>query len=213
MKRPVAHEAVTELQRFSFDKGQNSLKAWEEKVFKGHTTFNVVQENGLFYLSSQSQNACSGLYVKMKQEVTPDLWLSWKWRVHEFPQKKHPELLSSRSEDDFGARIYIIFLAPNLFRSDVIEYIWDEQFPIGSVSDSPYSERIKLVVIRNGLSKIKNDAGWASEERNIYEDYKKLFGKEPTKPLGFVALMSDSDSTESKAAADFTNIILKKKSL
>ena len=198
------------LRRFSFDQGQDSLKEWEKKVFKGQTAFEVHEEDGKPYLSSKSQDACTGLFVKMEQPATPDLWVSWKWRAHEFPQKKHPELLSNRSEDDFSARFYVIFLASNFFRSDVIEYIWDEKFPPGTSADSPYSERVKLLVIRSGPPGPEN-GGWVSEERNLYKDYQKLFGKAPRNPVGLVALMSDSDNTQTRASADFAEIILKKK--
>ena len=198
------------LQRFSFDKGQDSLKVWEEKIFKGHTVFKVAQENGLCYLSSQSRDACSGLYVKTDLTATPELWINWKWRVKEFPRKKHPELLSNRAEDDFAARLYVIFLASNFFKSDVMEYIWDEKIRTGTVADSPYSERIKLLVIHTGPAGSEG-GGWVEEERNIYEDYQKLFGKAPSNPVGLVALMSDSNNTETEASADFAEIILKRK--
>ena len=198
------------LRRFAFDKGQDSLREWEEKTFKGQTNFLVLKEGSLNYLSSKSEDACTGLFVKMEQPSTPDLWVSWKWRAHEFPQKKHPELLSNRSEDDFAARFYVIFLASNFFRSDVIEYIWDEKFPPGTSADSPYSERVKLLVIRSGAPGPEN-GGWISEERNPYEDYQKLFGKAPRNPVGMVAVMSDSDNTGTRASADFAEIVLKRK--
>ena len=206
----VKHEKITVLRRFMFERGQDSLKEWEEKVFKGRTVFQVLEEGGRHYLSCKSQDACTGLYVKAEQPATPDLWLSWKWRANEFPKKKHPDLLSSRAEDDFSARVYVIFLASNFFRSDVIEYIWDEKFPVGTSVDSPYSERVKLLVLRNGPAGSEG-GGWADEERNVYEDFKKLFGKAPRNPVGLVALMSDSDNTQTRASADFAEIVLKRK--
>ncbi len=209
VQQAVKPEHSTVLQHFSFDKGKDSLKEWEEKIFKGQTDFKVLQENGMCYLNSRSQNACSGLYVKMTETASPDLWLSWKWRVNEFPKKKHPELLSNRAEDDFAARVYVIFLGANLFKSDVIEYIWDEKFAPGTSVDSPYSQRIKLLVIRNGRSS-GEEKGWTQESRNLYEDYQKLFGKTPCNPVGLLALMSDSDNTETNASADFAEIIIKR---
>jgi hypothetical protein len=198
------------LQRLSFDKGQESLMGWQEKVFKGTTVFKIIEDDGSPYLRSQSQDACSGLYVKTEHRATPDLWISWKWRAKEFPHKKRPELLSNRPEDDFAARVYVIFPASNFFRSDVIEYIWDKEIPSGTLADSPYSERVKLLVVRTGPPGVVN-GGWVEEERNIYEDYLKLFGKAPRHPVGLVALMSDSDNTGTSASADFAEIILKDK--
>lgn len=185
-----------------------SLKAWEQKIFKGATQYQVRQEGDLHFLSSDSVDAASGLYMKTRHDATPELCLSWKWRVREFPKKKHPETLSSRAEDDFAARIYVIFLASNLFRSDVLEYVWDEFLPMDTSADSPYSDRIKLLVLRSGPAR-PDAGGWHQELRNPLADYEKLFGKKPKHAIGIIALMSDSDNTRSRAAADFADISVK----
>ena len=197
------------LSRFLFQ-NQDSLKAWEEKTFKGKTNFVVHQKNETGFLSATSQDACSGLYTKVNYEATPDLYLSWKWKVVRFPQKKEPDRLSNKSEDDFAARVYAIFPGSNFFKSDVIEYVWDENIPTGTAIASPYSERVKLFVIRRGAASPESD-GWEEEERNLYEDYRKLFGKEPERPVGAVALMSDSDNTGTQSEADFADFTFKKK--
>lgn len=198
------------LNRFSFQ-DQDTLKAWEEKTFKGKTNFVVHQENEKGFISAASQDACSGLYTKVGYAATRDLYLSWKWKAIRFPQKKEPGRLSNKSEDDFAARVYAIFRGSNFFKSDVIEYIWDENIPAGTVTASPYSERVRLFVLQSGVAVPENN-GWREEERNLYEDYRKLFGKEPDRPVGIVALMSDSDNTGTQSEADFADFIFKKKS-
>jgi hypothetical protein len=185
-----------------------SLALWEQKVFKGDTVFEVrADEDGRRYLRSTSENSCSGLYMKTHHPAAPGLHLRWAWRVHEFPKKREPMRLANRAADDFAARLYVIFLAPNLFRSDVIEYVWDEKIPVGTVEDSPYSDRIKLFVIRSGPSGPEN-GGWQEEQRNPLQDYMKLFGKAPRHAIGILALMSDSDNTGTRAEADFGDILL-----
>ena len=43
---------------------------------------------------------------------------------------------------------------------------------------------------------------WITETRNIYEDYKRFFGKEP--PMaGAIAIMTDTDNTGESATADY----------
>jgi hypothetical protein len=81
---------------------------------------------------------------------------------------------------------------------------------VGTTADSPYSDRIKLLVIRSGP---EGDAGerLKAERRNLYQDYRTLFGREPKHPVGLIALMSDSDNTGSTAEADFGEIVLKRK--
>jgi hypothetical protein len=48
---------------------------------------------------------------------------------------------------------------------------------------------------------------WVSEERNIYEDYRKLFGKEPPQ-IGAVAIMTDTDDTQDEVTAWYGDIFL-----
>ncbi|HBO83813.1 MAG TPA: hypothetical protein DD641_02285 [Deltaproteobacteria bacterium] len=43
--------------------------------------------------------------------------------------------------------------------------------------------------------------------REIYEDYKKLFGKEPTRIIG-IAIMTDTDNTGGSAVAYYDDIVL-----
>ncbi len=46
----------------------------------------------------------------------------------------------------------------------------------------------------------KNVGKWVSEERNVFEDYKKLFGGEPPE-AGGIAIMTDTDNTGESATA------------
>ena len=187
-----------------------TAKRWEEKIFKGKTRFVVHEENEGVTLSASSRDSCSGLYAKVDREAAADLYLSWKWKAVQFPQKKDPGRLSNKSEDDFAARVYVMFAGPNFFKSDVIEYIWDERILPGTAATSPYTERVKLLVLQSGPSLPESD-GWQTEERNIREDYRKLFGKTPSRPISVIALMSDSDNTGTQSEAFFAEFTFKKK--
>jgi hypothetical protein len=194
------------LKRLSFE-GADPLRGWEEKVFKGKSAYKVLVESGRRFLSSVSENASSGLFMKMDVKMQPGLCLAWNWRVTEFPVKKDPERLSARSQDDFAARVYVVFPGSNFFNTNVIEYIWDESLPPGTVASSPFSSRVKLFVIRSGRPSTAD--GWHAEQRNVYEDYLKLFGKKPDRRIGALALMSDSDNTGTRTKADFGDLELR----
>ncbi|MBI3252223.1 MAG: DUF3047 domain-containing protein [Candidatus Omnitrophica bacterium] len=190
--------------------GEKALLGWEEKVFCGKTVYRVLSEGSQSFLRATSHGASSGLYMKFSLPASPNLRLSWEWRAQMFPQKKDPNKLADRSQDDFAARVYVVFLGSNFFNSNVIEYIWDENIPEKTFESSAFSQRIKLFVIRSGKPK-PGDPGWRQEERNVYEDYKLLFGKEPDRPIGAVALMSDSDNTQTVSEADFKDLTFKLK--
>lgn len=199
------------LKRIGFD--APTLNDWEEKVFKGRTDYKLVMDErtGTRLLRATSSAASSGLYNKFEYDVVPGLKLSWKWRATEFPRKKHPDKLADRSQDDFAARVYAIFPGTSFFKTDVIEYIWDESLPVGTIESSPFSSRVKLFVIRSGPASSADGPlpDLLQEERDLYEDYLRIYGQAPKKKFGAIALMSDSDNTGTTTAADFAEVLIK----
>lgn len=203
---PKARVFKNIIKQFQFT-SDASLKSWEEKIFRGKTLYQITAENGRQFLKTSSQAASSGLYAKMGIEPLPDIFLSWYWRATKFPQKKDPSRLSNRSEDDFSARVYVVFPGSNFFNSNVIEYIWDENLPVGTSASSPFSDRVKLFVVESGPAGVEA-GGWKIQDRNIYEDYQHLFGKPPTRSIGAIAIMSDSDNTKTESGSDFGDIVI-----
>ena len=78
--------------------------------------------------------------------------------------------------------------------------------PIGTVIDSPYAKKTKIVVLQNGTSPLNK---WITEEVNVYEDYRRFFNKEPEE-VQAVGILTDADDTSSEAMADYDDIFLKK---
>jgi hypothetical protein len=61
-----------------------------------------------------------------------------------------------------------------------------------------------MVAVESGNAKAGT---WVTEERNVYEDYRALFGEDPP-PIGAVALMTDTDNTGGEAEALYGDIFL-----
>lgn len=194
------------IERWALDTPE-SLAAWEEKIFKGKTQYLIQGDESGGYLKASSQASSSGLYQKIRRAVEPGLILSWEWKAAEFPKKPHPNRLAAREQDDFAARLYVIFPGRTFFDSRVIEYLWDEFLSEGTVASSPFSSRVKLFVVRSGPG--NRQGGWTREERNLYEDYTALFESKPDRPLEAIAIMSDSDNTRTSSTAFFRNLEIK----
>jgi len=188
--------------QFSF-KEEKALSEWEEKIFKGRVLY-VVEDGKLGrYLSAYSKESASGIFYKIKFDPKKEPMVSWKWKVVKFPEKKSMRSESDWIEkDDYAARFYVIFprLAFNLTKS--LEYVWDEDIPEGTVMTSPYFKNIKIIVIESGK---KNLGKWVSEERNVYEDYKLAFGRNPGE-AGAIAIMTDTDNSLSTAEAHYDEV-------
>ncbi len=185
---------------FPFSK-ENSLKEWEEKILKGKVVYVIEKGGALSYVRAKSENTASALYYKIKLDVKKSPVISWKWRVDKFPGRGLPETIEGKKEEDFAARVYVIFPAAFFTNSKCIEYIWAESLPTGTCGESGYSKNIKVLVLESG----KSDA-WRPEERDIVADYVKLYGEEPKLNIGAISFMTDADSTGTYADAVYDEI-------
>jgi hypothetical protein len=68
-----------------------------------------------------------------------------------------------------------------------------------------YTDRAMMFVVQAGGEKLQQ---WVLQERNVYEDYKKAFGEEPTMITG-VAIMTDTDNTRESAVAWYGDIVFR----
>lgn len=193
---------ITIVKSFSFST-EDSLKEWDEKILNKKVSYRIESSGNESYVRAISNGSCSALYHKIKLDIHRRPMLSWKWRINNFPDKKSPDDLLNEEEDDFAARVYVIFPALFFSNSKVLEYIWAKDLEVGTISSSPYSDNIKLIVVESGLSE---ENQWVTEERDIYEDYILAFNSKPRLKIGAIAFMCDSDNTGSSAGAYFDEI-------
>lgn len=188
---------------FKFD-DKNALKKWEEKIFKDKVLYSVeLLELRQGYLHAFSKSAASGIIYRLKFDPKKEPMVSWKWKVLKFPDKNSNAVDTGWVEkDDYAARFYVIFPKLNILATRSIEYVWDRALPVGTILTNPYFKNIKIIVIESGDAKLNN---WVYEERNIRQDFKKAFGREPSY-VGAIAVMTDADNTVSTAEAEYDEI-------
>jgi hypothetical protein len=188
---------------FKFDK-QTALREWEEKIFKGRVLYSVKVDKIDGFLSAYSKSAASGIIYRLKFDPLEKPLVSWKWKVIKFPERK--KVIPAKSvwieEEDYAARFYIIFPKFPFFRVQCLEYVWDKQLPKGKILTNPYFKNLKIMVLESGE---ENLGKWVYVERNIVEDFKKAFGRNPGK-VGAIAIMTDADNTLSTAEAQYDEV-------
>ncbi|GEM_PF-380464 len=184
---------------------EGALKGWEEKIFKGRTSYTIEKDSGISCIRATSNNAASALYCKVKLDPKKNPVISWKWKVSKFPVKSMAESLENQKEDDYAGRVYVIFLAKFFLNSKVIEYVWAENIPAGTNGTSSLSKNIKLIVVRSGPDK---KGEWISETRDIISDYRMMFGQMPEHDVGAIAVMTNTDNTQTSAEALYGDITL-----
>lgn len=76
-------------------------------------------------------------------------------------------------------------------------YVWCPTRAEGSVIHNPRTDRIRKLVVESGPARLNR---WLDYERDIRADYRQVFGEDPGRLIG-VAIMTDSDNTQSQARA------------
>jgi hypothetical protein len=196
--QPQPEECI--LSSFSFESPEE-LDQWKDKTLaRKKTDYTVDIEGGKKCVKAVSEDSASTLYYRMRFSPVKDPYVSWKWKVLEFPTRQQKETLSDKAEFDFAAQVYVVFHANFFLNAKAIQYVWTENLPVGEVSDNPYTKNVKLLVLESGLSD-----EWKHEYRNIKEDFKRLFAEELKADIEGISFMTDADSTGTTAMACFTD--------
>ena len=167
--------------------------------------FKVVEESPAKALEITSNNDSSTISKEIEVDVKQYPVLEWRWKVVTLPPRGDARRAAT---DDEAAQLYVTFPRfPSAVRSRIIGYIWDSNVPVGSIFPSPKVGTITFVVVRSGGADLGK---WLTETRNVYEDYKRIYGEEPGESVGVVSISSNSQNTNSRAAALFGEILFRK---
>ncbi|MFB3884082.1 MAG: DUF3047 domain-containing protein [Thermodesulfobacteriota bacterium] len=220
-------EEVMEVGRFSAEPVGNVLPfQWKPLTFKKiekHTVYTLVKDGDTVVIKAEAEASASGLTREIRIDPKEYPVVQWRWKVNNILKKGD---VTRKEGDDYPARIYITFEydasklrffekikyeAARLLYGQypplgAINYIWESRAPKGTMVPNPYTDRVMMIVVESGDEKLNQ---WVNEERNVYEDYKKAFGKEPPAISG-VAIMTDTDNTGENAIAYYGDVFFKK---
>jgi len=203
--------------------GEHRLVDWKPLTFKKiekHTVYTVVKDGDTVAVKAVSKASASGLTREIKINLREYPIVQWRWKVANVLQKGD---VTKKKGDDYPARIYITFeydsskvgffdkakyetvrlLYGQYPPLAAINYIWESKAPKGTMVPNPYTDQARMIVVESGTERLNQ---WVSEERNVYEDYKKAFGGEPPLISG-VAIMTDTDNTGESATAYYGDIV------
>ena len=217
-------ESVIEVGKFSQAEPGTAFPAgWKpltfKKIEKG-TLYTLVRDGEAGVIEADSDASASGLIREIKINPKEYPIVRWRWKVSNILKKGN---VHRKDGDDYPARLYITFeydprklsfserlkyQAAKMWYGEypplaAINYIWESHAAIGTMVPNPYTDRVMMIVVESGAEKLDQ---WVSEERNIYEDYKRAFGEEPPLISG-VAIMTDTDNTGESATAYYGDIL------
>lgn len=187
------------------------------------TEYTVGMDGDRYAIKAVSESSASGIYTEV--DLQPEIFqhIFWEWKVSNLIEKGDR---TQKSGDDFPVRLIVAFhYQPErepLFKrvkyelvrliygryppGSALVYVWDHQLPVGSTFDNAYTSWAKVVVLESGPSKVGK---WVRERRNVYEDYRSAFGRNPPQ-MKFIGIMTDTDDTGEQAVAYYRQIVLER---
>ncbi|MDB4385294.1 DUF3047 domain-containing protein [Opitutaceae bacterium] len=180
---------------------------WREQGFPliRPTEYEASEVDGQVVVTGRSEDANRAMLREIKVKAPRVANLRWLWRV----RGELPAAIDERSKngDDFAARVFVVFetsIIPT--RTRAINYVWSVNEGPGEVFPSPYTRHVAHIVLRDKSGADESNA-WRLEQRDVLADYEKFFGESPREISG-VAIMVDTDNTDSRAEADFSELFL-----
>lgn len=188
--------------RWKFFTSTNEIRPLDQFMAEDEK-FYVVEEDGNQFLRAYTEGEAQRISVANEPDFGLD-WnlnehptLAWKWRALQLPR-------GAREDDvnDTGGALYVTFSRDWLGRPRSIKYTYSTALPVGTVVSFG---RLKVIVAASGLDGFGH---WTEVERNVAEDYQRVFGKNPPERPLSITLWSDSDDTGDVAEVDFDDIVL-----
>ena len=187
------------------------------------TAYFLTRLDNKTVIQAVSHTSASAYYNPVTVSPAEFPVIHWQWQIQHVIKKGD---VNTRAGDDYAARIYISFeydtkrlsgldrVKYNLYKLlhdkppplAVLNYIWANRSPIGTIVNNAYSDRVKMIVIQSGNA---NAGKWIHEQRNIVEDYTRAFGEQPGNING-IAIMTDTDNTGESAIAWYGDITFSK---
>ena len=186
---------------------ESGLVQLEARHMRPKEEFFIVQENGNKFVRAYTEGEAVHLSMANEKEgfdwnINTHPYLSWDWRANKLPEGARED---SPRLNDAGLGFYVIFSFKGLIkRPESIKYTYSSTLPVGTVLRQG---KLRVIVVSNGE---EGYGDWVHIERNVLEDYRRVFGgSPPDRPLS-IRLWSDSDNTDQVGEGDFDNIMLAK---
>ncbi|SMO42794.1 DUF3047 domain-containing protein [Fodinibius sediminis] len=208
------HDTTGKLPHKWYDRDGNKKLINHDESFSKNYLYKVDEEGDnkfLRYKGSRAKHINLPLINKDKDNIyninifeTPIL--SWKVRAHKLPHNARED------DDDYNdsvASVYVVFdMGRVAFFKKVpktIRYTWSSTLEEGSTASKLFGNQ-QIKVVKSG----NEDTGkWITFERNLVQDYRRLFGDDPPRTPMAILVMSDGNSTGSWVKADYDDIMLK----
>lgn len=212
----ILHGPVARLAAQRLFKTPEPMQEWKPFLLPGKdfVRFDAANVQGRPALVVAADRSVSILRQEMQTAPVQAGRLSFSWKVDRLAPGAD---LTDAQNEDSPVRIVLTFdgdrttLAPRVHRLSELSrlltgeplpyaslaYVWSNTKPVGTVVANPRTDRIRKLVVESGAEQLGR---WRDHERDVHADFLQAFG-EPPGPLLALALMTDTDNTQSSLKA------------
>lgn len=217
---------VVEVARFSNLQPGAPLPAgwlgWGLNSGKRQTEYRLVPGDSGTVLEAYADRAGTGFYRRVRVDPQRHPMLEWSWRVENLIRGAN---LRVASREDSAARLVVSFhgdpkkldfhdrvqlrlakvFAGESLPYAMLIYVWSNKITVETTLPSPQIDRIRMVVVESGDGRVGQ---WLKYRRNVFEDYRRAFGEDPSDIVA-VGMLTDSDNTQQVARSYYGDITLR----
>lgn len=206
--------------------GETLPQGWENWTLsrlKKATQYKLVDYAGRTVVKAQADASASGLVHPLNVDAKAYPLLTWRWKVTDLiasadNTQKHTEDSPVRVVVTFDGNPDKLPLADRIFSDNArlltgkpmpyatLMYIWENRAPAGTVIPNRHTSRVRMLVAESGRDKVGT---WQEVTRNVYEDYRRVFGEEPG-PITAIGIMTDTDNTGENVHAYYGDIVFRR---
>lgn len=186
---------------------------------KRPTQYTLVDDAGVVVLHAHAVGAASGLAQFAKFDIRGAPVVEWRWKVgsliegadnHVGAKEDSPVRLMFAFAGD-RSRLPLVdrtvfYLAEKLSGRELpyalLQYVWANTIPVGTVLDNPYTRRVRMLVVASGPAGVGK---WQTLTRNLLDDFRHAFHEEPGLLTG-VGVLTDTDNTGGSVEAWYGDI-------
>ena len=167
----------------------------------------IVDDDGHrgLYMKSVNDSSTINREIKGKVHLKDTPILEWEWKSIALPKGGNS---CKKATDDQAGQVFVLWPRfPEAVRSRIIGYVWDTTQPVGTICKSEKTGMVTYVVVHSGPADLNR---WVTEQRNVLEDFRKIYGEAPDDPA-VLSIAVDSNDTNSTAEAMYGAIRFKRR--
>ena len=203
--------------------GAGLPRGWEPVKLtdrKRPTHYTLADDAGVVVLHANAVGAASGLAQFTEFDIRSAPVVEWRWKVgsliegadnrvgakEDSPGAPDVRLRRRQVAAAHGSSAPVFYLTEKLSGRELpyalLQYVWANTIPVGTVLENPYTRRVRMLVVASGADGVGR---WQSLSRNLRDDFRHAFQEEPGLLTG-IGVLTDTDNTGGSVEAWYGDI-------